>query len=91
MRQKEKKTAETPKLSHSRLELIGGGKRRILRMEGVKKILLCREDCVKASLAHETITVEGRALLCLTYMTGAVEVSGVILSLSFSEGGRQEA
>lgn len=95
MKRREEKEGIMPKVGRCRMELFGAGRERILRIEGAKKILLCTEECVKAADDREIVCVEGENLLCLTYASGAVEISGRIARLSFlgneRKGGREGA
>lgn len=83
MKKREGKASKPPVVGRCRMELIGGGRERILRLEGTRKILLCTEECIKVADNREIVCVEGEKLLCLTYATGAVEISGGIARLSF--------
>ena len=75
-----------------RISMLDNGRIKRIRVEGAKKLLLCIESEVKLRLAEEVMCVKGRDLSCISYESGAVEVSGCVDHVLFerraeSEGG----
>ena len=54
------------------------GKTDALRVDGVKKILVCNENEVTLRLRWGCLYVFGGALACITFTSGAVEIMGRI-------------
>ncbi len=69
---------------HPRLPLFGEqitlflGKSDSLRVEGVKRILTCTEEQVSLRLRGGSLHVFGKRLTCVTFSSGAVEITGEI-------------
>ena len=66
-----------------RIYMLDNGKNQRVRIEGAKKLLLCLEKEVKISLGRELLRVEGEALACINYASGAIEISGNMHALFF--------
>ncbi len=54
------------------------GHKDTMRIEGVKKILLCHTDQVHLRVKNGTLRILGKELVCITYISGAVEITGRI-------------
>ena len=54
------------------------GRQDALRVEGVKKILVCTENKVSLRLRNGYLHVFGKELACITYTCGSVEIVGVV-------------
>lgn len=66
-----------------RISMLDNGRIKRIRVEGAKKLLLCIESEVKLRLAEEILHVKGRELSCISYESGAVEVSGCVEHVFF--------
>ncbi len=66
-----------------RISMINNGRTKRVRIEGAKKLLLCIDREVKISLGEETFHAHGKDLSCVSYASGAVEVSGEINEILF--------
>ena len=75
----------------SRISIIENKKKKKVRIEGAKKLLLCVTKEVKVLLSEEVLRAEGEALVCTSYASGAIEIAGVIYRLFFeNKGGAPE-
>lgn len=54
------------------------GKSDSLRAEGVKRIMTCTEEQVSLRLRSGSLHVFGKRLVCVTFCSGAVEITGKI-------------
>ena len=60
------------------------GRNRV-EINGVKKIGLYSDTCVRLILGKGSVTVKGCALTCVFYQRGAAAVEGTVESVSFVE------
>lgn len=78
-----------------RISMLDNGRIKRIRIEGAKKLLLCLDGEVKILLREEVLHIFGRELACVSYESGAVEVSGIAERITFEkrtprEGEREE-
>ena len=66
----------TPFLREPVTLFFGNGER--LRVEGVKRVLLCTEAEVCLRLRQRCLRVQGKELVCTTFSCGAVEIVGQV-------------
>lgn len=73
-----------------RISMLDNGRIKRIRVEGAKKLLLCIETEVKLRLAEEHMCVIGHELSCISYESGAVEISGRVERIFFERRGEGE-
>lgn len=56
-----------------------------ITLQGCKKIIACTETEVMLRLRSADLHIEGNALRCITYFSGAVSIRGEITLLRFEE------
>ena len=61
-------------------------KHRIALVNGIKKIKKCTQDNVVFSSENNELSFVGENLICSTYSSGAIELSGAINEIKFGEG-----
>lgn len=69
----------------SRIGILDNGEIKKIRIEGARKLLLCLEKEVKIALKTEIFHCSGNYLACVSYASGAVEVTGEIWELRFEK------
>ena len=67
----------------SRIGILDNGEIKKIRIEGARKLLLCIEKEVKIALKTEVFHCFGNHLACVSYASGAVEVTGEIREIRF--------
>ncbi len=68
-----------------RISILYNGRVKKVRIEGAKKLFLCLEKEVKISLGEELFRATGHGLVCTSYASGALEVSGDIEQILFEK------
>lgn len=68
-----------------RIEISRTGERRSVLIEGVRRILLYGAEEMVFLMSGELLTVQGRELDCVTYVSGAMGIVGEIRTVSFSK------
>ena len=81
MKQKQNDACERG--SSVKISIIKKGRSLSLWVEGGKKLLLCLESCVRILLERDVLCLTGNDLSCLSYATGAIEISGCVESILF--------
>lgn len=76
--------AELPFLESGRVEIVDAGGCKELLILGVVRILRFGEEKMAFARRHDNITVEGSALSCVSYASGAVGIRGQVSALFFS-------
>ena len=68
------------------LNLTSRGKYRNVLVDGIKKIKKCTPDNIIFSLDKEELSFFGENMLCTTFSSGAIEISGIINEIEFGSG-----
>ena len=90
MKEKEKRVrmgaprGELPLFEGGRIEIVEVGGCKELLILGVLRILRFGEERMAFSRRRDCVTVEGSALACISYASGAVGIRGNVSTLSFS-------
>ena len=93
---KEKTSAKKDKITWGdafpkyRISIIYNGRIKRIRIEGAKKLFLCLDREVKISLGEELFRALGQALVCTSYASGALEVSGDVQQILFEKSGEKK-
>ena len=66
------------------LSASGGAMGKTVLTDGVKKIKKYTDELVILELCSEEVVLCGENLECLTYASGAIEISGKVSSISFN-------
>ena len=66
-----------------KIEITGKGVRRKVVLEGVRRILQYGEEEIRLERADGCVAVHGRMLDCVSYVSGAIGISGEIEALVF--------
>ncbi len=66
--------------------LTSSGKYRTVLINGIKKIKKCTLNNIIFSLGKEEISFSGEDLICATYSSGSIEISGIINEIQFIVG-----
>ncbi len=82
--------ADLPIGEKERIEISKKGSLRTALIEGVHRILLYGAQKMIFSMSDGRIEVDGEALDCATYMSGAICITGEIKGISFYEGGGEK-
>ena len=69
--------------SDSKILITSHGDEVSIYIEGTKKMLLCLPNTVRVLLKKDTLCLYGKELSCLSYGTGAIEVTGILEQLLF--------
>ena len=73
-----------------RISMLDNGRIKKIRIEGAKKLLLCIETEVKILLSEELLRIDGSALACVSYESGALEVSGSVARILFERRAKEK-
>lgn len=63
--------------------IISRGRTFSLWIEGAEKLLLCLSHSVRILLKKQVLALKGKGLVCMTYVGGAIEVSGILEEIRF--------
>lgn len=66
----------------SGIEIMGG---KCVRVHGCSRILEYGDTLISVATAEGRLEISGSELYCTSYMSGAIEISGRITSVGFSE------
>ena len=66
--------------------LTSSGKYRTVLINGIKKIKKCTPNNIIFSLGKQEISFSGEDLLCASYSSGSIEISGIINEIQFFVG-----
>ena len=84
---KRKKSREAPRAENTshkvRIMIISHGKGLSLWVEGAERLLLCLSHSIRILLKNEILCLCGKGLLCTTYASGAIEVTGALEEIRF--------
>lgn len=72
---------------NEKIEIVRKGKSRSVLIEGIRRILLYGTDEMAFSMPGGQLVIHGKGLDCISYVSGAIGITGEIASLSFEEAG----
>ena len=79
-------TGEMPLAMRERIEILRVGEERQLVVNGVVRILQYGSEEMILALGKERLIIQGVDLDCMTYVSGAIGVRGIVTQLIFTRG-----
>ncbi|MBQ8175342.1 MAG: YabP/YqfC family sporulation protein [Clostridia bacterium] len=76
-------SGELPITEREKIEIVRVGRDRRIVINGIKRILQYDRSCMAFSLGKERLEIHGEELDCISYISGAIGISGKIRELCF--------
>ncbi len=73
-----------------KIMIVNQGRSFSVLVEGAKRVLLCMPSCVRIRLKSKVLCLYGNGLLCTTYASGAIEITGSLAEIKFESTRTEE-